>query len=360
MKHVSAQPVVLFAVLNWGLGHASRSIPLINSLLNKSFDVVICSDGIALDLLKKEFPNLKHEVLPGYNVSYKFESIIQNILWHFKDILAAVAKEKKEIERLKEKHNALAVISDNRYGCYFDEGYSVIMSHQLSIQTEPLWKGKFASNILNKYINKFSICWIPDFEGPEALAGELSKNKSIKNKNYIGCISRFESLTLEKKYDLAIVLSGPEPARSNLEELLTEQAKGLDQSMVLVRGTNLDRPDYLYNMNAEIFDLCLGTELNEIICQSQNVICRSGYSSVMDFKKIGKKAILIPTPGQTEQEYLAKYLMDAGIFYSTSQKDFSLLKALANSGQFNGFELHVDDTLMEVAIEDLINKIKLT
>lgn len=349
-------PVVLFAVLNWGLGHASRSIPIINALLANSIEVVLCSDGIALELLKKEYPSLKHEILPSYNISYSFESIVQNILWHIKDILLAVSQEKKEIERLKEKHNAVAVISDNRYGCYFDEGYSIIMSHQLTIQSDPKWKGQFASNILNKFINKFSLCWIPDFEGKNSLGRELSRNEKISNAKYIGCISRFESLNLTKKYDLAMVLSGPEPARSHLEKVLIDQTKNLALSMVLVRGSDLARQENISDFSGDVFDLCIGTDLNKIVCQSSKVLCRSGYSSIMDLHKIGKNAILIPTPGQTEQEYLARNLKNAGIIYSTDQKDFSIEEALIESDNYTGFTKIEDKNLMEIAIQDLLKK----
>lgn len=351
------KPVVLFAVLNWGLGHASRSIPIINALLTKSVEVVICSDGIALELLKKEYPDLKCENLPSYNISYKFESIVQNILWHFKDILSAVSKEKREIEFLKQKHNAIAIISDNRYGCYFDQGYSIIMSHQLSIQSTPKWKGQFASNILNKFINKFSQCWVPDFEGEQALGGELSQNKNIPNRKYIGCISRFIPIESIKKYDLAMVLSGPEPARTNLEKLLLDQTKDLEISMVLVRGSNLSRPETFESFRGDVFDLCIGAQLNEIICRSSKILCRSGYSSIMDLQKIGKNGILIPTPGQTEQEYLADHLKNSGIIYSCKQKDFSIKHALNQSNNYEGFPLSKKSHHLEDAVDEFLAKI---
>ena len=353
------KPVVLFAVLNWGLGHASRSIPIINSLLRKDIDVVLCSDGIALELLQKEYPQLKTESLPSYNISYKFESIVQNILWHLKDILAAIAQERKTIENLKKKHNATAVISDNRYGCYFEEGFSVFISHQLSIQSDPAWKGKFASNILNKFIARFNLCWIPDFEGKNSLAGKLSENNSIKNKKYLGCLSRFNSLELAPKYKLAMILSGPEPARSKLEALLVDQTNNSDQTMVLVRGSNDPRPNYLKDFKGEIIDLCLGEALNNIICESESVICRAGYSSIMDLKKIGKKAILIPTPGQTEQEYLAKHLMEQGVLYQMAQNAFSLKKALAEMNKFNGFEPMGKNDLLVQAVEEFVKRISI-
>lgn len=341
-------------MLNWGLGHASRSIPIINYLINNSFEPILCSDGISLDLLKKEYPDLEHITLPTYGVEYKHESISANIILALPKILNAIKDEHRQIKILQEKYQAKFIISDNRYGCYFNEIPSFMICHQLSLQTKQKWQGSFASGILNKYLERFDRIFVPDQAGKSSIAGKLIENRQVKNKIFIGPISRMKSLDLPKKFDLSIVLSGPEPQRTILEKALVQQIQFFNGKVSFVRGTNTKRPIYFENLSCEVHDLLTFDSLNQLLCESDLVISRSGYSSLMDYFFTKTKAVLIPTPGQTEQEYLASYLTEKEIFYSTSQKGFSLEEAVKQAKNYTGFMEDADLALMESKLNQVL------
>ncbi|MFY8184999.1 MAG: glycosyltransferase [Bacteroidia bacterium] len=203
------------------------------------------------------------------------------------------------------KENIDVIISDNRYGLYSTKVHSIFIGHQLSIQS-PLLSKKI-NNIHANFINKFNECWVPDDVNIN-LSGELSINEKITIPTIrIGLLSRFNNnTTQEKKYDILILLSGTEPQRSILEQKLMATLDNSKLSIALIRGTTTSSTK-LY-ANSENFDLLNSYELQILIESSEILICRSGYSSIMDIMHFNKKIILIPTPGQTEQEYLAKHL----------------------------------------------------
>jgi len=294
---------VLVAPLNWGLGHACRSIPLIQFLIQQDKKVFIASDGEALVLLKKEFPNQSFITLPAYNVRYSSTHLYRALLSNGPRILSAIKRENKRVKDIIKENNIDYIISDSRFGIYHPRVCSVLVSHQLQI----IVKNKLLKLFLNKvntyFFKNFNECWIPDYK-ERTLSGQLSLNSKVQNKKFIGPQS---SLILKKaniKYDLAIILSGPEPARTKLEKNLFEAIDLENLKIILVRGTthtnNID-----YTRAWEIIDLANRQMINEILLSSRCVISRSGYTSIMDYEKLKTKAIFIPTPGQVEQEYLA-------------------------------------------------------
>lgn len=324
---------ILYAVLNWGLGHASRSIPVINELLSRNIELVIASDGEALLLLQKEFPNLVFEKLSPYNVQYaeNAKDFDKTFFFQLPKLGAAIKSEHSQTEELVEKHQITHIISDNRYGVYHSKIPSVIICHQLTLQHKSMLSQSIMNSVHFKLLNNFQQIWVPDFENKNALAGIISstKNKILKAKaKYIGTLSRMVFIEEKPKYDLAIVLSGPEPQRSILETKLYTQALSLNKKIAFVRG--ISKPETILKKSTEIdlFNLLTSNALNEILNQSKIVVCRAGYSSIMDLVSLGKSAILIPTPGQTEQEYLATFLNEKGLFKNVSQNEIKLDKNL--------------------------------
>ena len=199
----------------------------------------------------------------------------------------------------------------------------------------------FLENIIaafNQYfIRKFDKCWIPDrLENPN-LSGLLSHNVKGLKTEFIGVLSRMKRLDISPKYDVLIVLSGPEPQRTYLEDILTQQALASDKKILIIQGKTEQKSHHLLNENTEIISYLTSEKLNELMCASKIVISRSGYSTIMDLAMIGKKAILIPTPGQTEQEYLAENLKRDKIFYSENQNTFNLENALMETDKYKGF-----------------------
>jgi hypothetical protein len=297
---------IIVAPLNWGLGHATRSIPIISELIAAGKKVTIASDGEALELLKETFPHLRTIALPPYNVKYTESGLSRIILQNFFNVLSGIILEKRAANKWINALKADAIISDSRFGFRSKSAYSVIVSHQLNLK---VWGGPFSSIIhqVNQYlINRFDACWIPDGEHIR-LSGDLSINSNIKRKKYIGLLSRLESSDMQLQYDWAILLSGPETARTKLEEELLSVFGHSHQKLVLVRGTN-KRPKLHLPDNWTVIERANSEQMNRIIISSKHIISRSGYSSLMDYLKLNKRAFIIPTKGQAEQEYLATYL----------------------------------------------------
>ena len=318
---------ILVAPLHWGLGHATRCIPIINALLDHNFNVIIASDGGALLLLQKEFPLLKTIELPSYQIEYpkKGKNFKINLLLKLPAIRKAISKEKKIIEELVNNNSLDGIISDNRFGVHHENIPSVFITHQIKVLSGSTTF--ISSKIHHNIIKKFDECWVPDIEGKLNLSGKIGhiKNTPFKVK-YIGVLSRMKKLNLPKVYDILILLSGPEPQRTLLEVQLLEVFKDSKYKVLMVRGVvENNQTKYKLN-NIKIVNFMATSELEKTINESNLVISRSGYTTIMDLTVLEKKAFLIPTPGQFEQEYLAKRLKKLGLVASCKQDNFTLKK----------------------------------
>ena len=302
---------IFYGALDWGLGHATRSVPIIKQLL-KNNTVILGVTPLTGKIFDEEFPQLKKIDLPAYNI--KYSSILP--LWlklglSSPRISRIIADEHKLLSKIISENKIDAVISDNRFGLYSEKINSVFITHQLFLKA-PVFEN-FGSKLNQKYFNNFNEVWVPDYEEEnKSLSGELSHGKNLFHKNiqYIGPQSRLQDVICEvekDKYDYLILLSGPEPTRTVLEEELFKKIKSSGKKIAFVRGSKFkvegSKLDAL-----EVFDFPTKEELKKLILSSRKIICRSGYSTLMDMHLLGKKdLILIPTPGQTEQEYLADY-----------------------------------------------------
>lgn len=349
MSTISTRKTVLIVPLDWGLGHATRDIPLIHELLNAGCKVVIAAEGKHASLLQQEFPDLTLLPLPGYRIQYAQKGWFfgWKIIQQIPKILNAIKYEQQWLQKVVEEHQIDAVISDNRFGLYHSKIPTVFISHQLLIKT-PFggFTERFLQSINYRYIRRYSACWIPDYADANNLSGILAHPSVLPpNTTYLGCLSRFEDRpNVTQQYDLLVLISGPEPQRSNLEKMVLDQIKSLPISALIVSGKPgtpekqqvTSRVQQVNHMNAK--------DLNEAILASKMVLSRSGYTTLMDLVKLNKKAILIPTPGQSEQEYLGKFLMKKGYFYNVPQHTFNLKEALdaAEKFAFKSFEHEQD------------------
>ncbi|MBR9756826.1 MAG: glycosyltransferase [Algicola sp.] len=327
---------ILIAPLNWGLGHATRCIPLVKALLDYGFEPVIASDGVALALLKKEFPTLTHLELPSYNITYskKGSMFKLKMLKDSPKMLKAFKAEKKATKKIVADYEIDGIISDNRFGVYSKHIPSVFITHQLRVLSgTTTW---FSTKIHHKIIKKFDECWVPDNLGTPNLSGQLGHiDQPIIPTKYIGPLSRFENTNQTPVYDLLVLLSGPEPQRGFLEEKLLSELKAYSGRVMFVRGvieTQQTRED---SPKLTVVNFMTSHELEATINKSRLVISRSGYTTVMDLVKLGKKAFFIPTPGQTEQEYLAQKLDEEG-FVPTCTQDAFTLSALERVKDYKG------------------------
>lgn len=348
---------VLISPLPWGLGHAARCIPLISELLQKNCNIIIGASGETKTLLSLQFPQLQIITHKGYSIKYSNSKFFFpfKILLQIPGILNSIITEHRQLKSLINTYNIDVIISDNRPGLFNKDVHSIYITHQLKIKTGGSLAEKVSNKIHDFFIKKFDECWVPDNEN-NFCAGELSKNHGLKNVKYIGPISRFINTEIEeRKYKIIVVLSGPEPQRTILENLLLKQLNEINYEVFFVRGSNIPMAYQNKNKLVEIVNILNSENLNEKIQQSNIVICRSGYTSIMDLIKLKKKAILIATPGQTEQEYLASFHHKNGTFLSYKQNGFNLLQALKAADTFKWNFPEVNMGLYKKAIEDLVS-----
>ncbi|HYG51200.1 MAG TPA: glycosyltransferase family protein [Flavobacteriales bacterium] len=304
---------ILFGVLNWGMGHASRSSVLIEMLTRNRNTVEIVSSGMAFAYLKKRFPELKIYDLEHAELVYpKHSQLWFALLMQRKKIFGSIQHENNWLKKHLTTNHADLVISDNCYGFYHKNVHSIFMTHQLHLKA-PFFEGRLNTKI-RSLIDPFNEIWIPDTAGDLNLAGELSHPPlADKNCTYIGTLSVLEKNNLPQRYAYCAVISGPEKQRSLFESSVIEFLKNKKKPAVVIRG--VFSPDVSASTlnNIQIHDFLHGKELAHVINQSEVVICRSGYSSIMDLYTLEKPCLLLPTPGQTEQEYLCKKHMQQGI-----------------------------------------------
>lgn len=329
---------VLLAPLDWGLGHATRCVPLVRLLQEQGCEVVLAADAAVAALLGKEFPGITIKQLKGYDIRYSSgSSLAASMLWQLPRIFSSIRYEHEWLNEVLEQETFHLIISDNRPGFYSRRVPSVYITHQLLIHSgKGAWMNRLLQQLHHRYIKQFTSVWVPDFETQPNLAGELSHpGKPLAQPVYLGALSRMQAVSNTINYDLLILLSGPEPQRSLLEEKLLRQLSSINKTVLLVRGLPatsnipLQLPGHI-----TVFDHLPAAQLQEAICMSELVICRSGYTTLMDLVKLQKKAVLIPTPGQPEQEYLAHYMQQQQLFPQLLQTEASVEKALALATSF--------------------------
>ncbi len=341
---------ILIAPLDWGLGHATRCIPIIRYLLEKNCEVIIGADGRSLQLLQKEFPSCEFVQIRGYNISYpKNGSMVFKMALQIPQILSGIKQEHEKLKKIIKERKDLpagrqvdAVISDNRFGLWSREVPCVFITHQLMVKSP--FGEKLIHRLNKNYISKFSECWIPDVSlthrAGKGLSGDLAHKFSLpENAKFIGVLSRFIlPLNLPQRGDtLLVILSGPEPQRTIFEKKIMEQIALLKKRILIIQGITEKNERRKISENVEIVSHLTSEELQKEIFSSEVILSRPGYSTVMDLAVLSKKAIFVPTPGQTEQEYLATYFSEKKIAYSVSQNKFDLKTALKESEHYSGF-----------------------
>jgi uncharacterized protein (TIGR00661 family) len=318
---------IIVAPLNWGLGHATRCIPIIQGLLDNGYEPIIASDGVALELLKKEFPKVVSFELPSYDIQYaqKGKNFKWKMLAQLPKIISTVKKERRKINKILDAYNFDGIISDNRLGVYSKEVPCVFITHQLNVLTgNTSW---ITTKLHAKYIKKFNECWVPDVENGQNLSGKLGHpTEMIKNVKYIGPLSRLCKKPMPIKYDLMVLLSGPEPQRTILEKKIIDELKNYPKKVVFIKGL-VEKIQTKETIGAiTYYNFMNSSELETTFNESNHILCRSGYTTVMDLAKLNKKAFFIPTPGQYEQEYLAKKFDKEGIIPTCKQEKFKIEK----------------------------------
>lgn len=308
-------------------------MPLIRKFLSAGFKVIIAAGGDQKILLQSVFPELEFVEIKGYGIQYastKQKTLIR-IIFQIPKILIAINRENRWLKRFIRHRNLDIIVADNRFGLHHRRILSVFITHQLQIKTS---LGSLADSIARKInyhcINRFDYCWVPDAAGEINLAGALSHPAVMPAIPvvYTGILSGITKQELPPTHKLLLLISGPEPQRTILENILLEQLRHYAHPFILVRGLPAAVQPITAPAGATVYNYLSGQQLQNVINAAEIIICRSGYSTLMDILPLGKKCIVIPTPGQAEQEYLAAWLAGKGYLCTANQQDFSLPQLL--------------------------------
>lgn len=360
-QNQSALPFrILIAPLDWGLGHATRCIPVIRYFIEKGHEVTIAASGATAVLLKQNFPGVLQLPLPGYDITYSRSggTFVVKLLSQIPKILRAIRRERQWLREMHTRHAFDLVVSDNRYGLKIDGLKSVIMTHQLQIMTG---FGPAADYIMRKLhyrmLQKFDECWVVDDAENGGLAGALSHPRLLPaHARYLGLLSQLPPPATQPTPNsgILVLLSGPEPMRSLLESQILTQITAIGgyhfhiiagnpkaaspSAGVPAAGVPAETPTRRLPAHVTYATHADARELAAAFSAAELVICRSGYSTLMDLAVFEKKALLIPTPGQSEQEYLAGHLQAQGIALSKRQAEIDLRHDIAGALRYPGFK----------------------
>ena len=341
MAHVFVSP------LSWGLGHATRDIPIIRELKDRGHEVTIATSRGAYELLKKECPDCGFIYFEDYPAPYSSTKyFLPKFFANIPVLVKALSDEKKRTDYLLSKNKYDAVISDNRLGVYSKEIPSFFISHQLRFSVPYYIKpAESASQYVNEYFHKkFDRVIVPSNspdENGNCLSGKLCKStrKTTNMKAYYaGILSSVQKMDVPEDLDFLLIISGPEPQRTKLEEIILMQVQELPGEKMVILGRPHDnfekKPDRWTTIKSYVPE----EEKIVLMNRAKFIISRSGYTTMMDVAELGKKrGVFIPTPGQTEQEYLSQYYEEQGWFYSKSQYKLDILKDVEKAKEYSGF-----------------------
>ena len=350
---------VLIAPLDWGLGHATRCIPVIKAFEKIGWEVMIAADGAVETLLRQEFPQLQFIKLPGYQVEYSTSrwTFAFKMARQVPKILKTIKKENRWLQQAIDTHQVDLVVSDNRYGLYSDKVPCVFITHQLQVKAPFRWMEKKMRHLNFNYISKFTECWVPDAE-VNPLAGDLSHLTELHPfpLQYIGPLSRFKKQMVAIRYKYVFLVSGPEPQRTLFEKKILKDVGQLEDEVLIIRGVPGKPESVSLQPNVTVYNHLDGAALEKILNSTEYIISRPGYTSVMEVAALQKRAVFIPTPGQTEQEYLGKFLRIHGLAYSVSQESFSLVKTLQKAASFEYRPFAATPGMLEIVMDDFLNR----
>lgn len=312
-------------------------MPIVKSLLQRGCQVYFAGTEQQCAYAQASVEGLTLLTLEGYNVLYSQTGtgLMAKLLAQMPRLNQVIKREHQWLKDAIAEHGIQGVIADNRYGLNSKDIPTVMITHQLQPMSG---MGSIVDNVIRpqhyKYLERFQDCWVVDVPN-EGLAGKLSHPSELPNNaTYVGLLSQLEVQQPQKEEHLLILLSGPEPQRSILEEKLWAQVQDHDGKVVFVAGTeDTETPDHIPG-HITYHKRVTKEVLDQLVSDAQMVVSRSGYSTIMDLIKLGKKGIFIPTPGQTEQEYLAAVLLKQGVYYATGQKNIDLKKALQEASKF--------------------------
>ena len=318
------RPHLLVTVLDWGIGHATRTLPLIEHAVRQGWHVHVASKGTALAWLTSHLSSesITFHRKPGPDIKYAKRGNLLRIAGQVPAFLAHVEIERKWAAEFALGHHIDAILSDNCYGCAVPGTPSILMSHQLQLPVPKGLEGA-ARQVVARWARGFDEVWVPDTEpGKGSLSGSLAVADIHPQIRYIGVLSRlarFARPNPEVTWERLGMVSGVEPHRTLMENALRAWMQTTERPCLLVAG----KPGGGISVEGNVTTWCDPTdaELASALQSAKTVVCRSGYSSQLDLAALHANAILVPTPGQPEQEQLAQLWADRFGFTTLSQHD---------------------------------------
>jgi UDP-N-acetylglucosamine transferase subunit ALG13 len=359
---------ILICPLDWGLGHATRMLPLARILRDYNKNIFVAGSEEHLSLFRNELPGLSYIKFPGFKPVYsRLLPQYISLLFRTPLLLYHIAREHYKLKKIITDYNINIVISDNRFGLWNKNIKTVYVTHMPLIPLPKALRAlEFIGVMFHRYIiEKYSYCFIPDLPGDQNVSGRLSHGLDIPdNVRFIGILSRFmsDSQSLAEKntekVQNTIILSGPEPQRGILKKKLVDLLKNNESQIVIFEGKPGADVRVVTSDNITIFNHLPTKEMRDIILNSKNIISRSGYTTIMDLISLNCSALLIPTPGQTEQEYLAEYLSKKDWFSTLKQKKLKTGTIISSKGKINYGEITTQSNiLLKNALNELLEEI---
>ena len=349
---------IIYGICSWGLGHSTRSLPIIRKLISENNNVMIISHGRSLELLKKELgEDAQYTDIPDYPMllSENARQFMAKSMIYWPVFIKKIESGLIQLSKLTKAKKYDLIISDARYDMYSKKIPSFFISHQMRIMN-PLRIKMFesGSELFNLFFFKrFSGVIVPDYK-EDSLSGDLSHNLRRIDEDkihYIGILSDFKKIKTKKDIDYLISISGPEPQRSILEEKLAAQAQDLNGNVVMTLGRT-EKHSKIKKKNITTYTFLTKEKREELLNRAKLVISRSGYSTIMDLGVIGTKALLTPTPGQIEQEYLAGYHNKIDTFFSVDQSKINLAEHIEIAKKTTGIQRDCD---VDKTVEKFMN-----
>lgn len=337
----------LISPLNWGLGHSTRDIPIIKELLRNGHEVTVATSGNALALLKREVPECNFILYKDYPTPYSSTRFfLPKFVASIPILLKAMLNERKRLSQILAENKYDVIISDNRMGVYSDKVPSYFITHQLRFSLPDYLKPfEIGTLYVNAFFHtKFTGVIVPDIK-PNGMGGNLSgklANSNIKITNiktyYAGILTSAEMKKVDQDLDFLIIVSGPEPQRTKLEEIVLSQVRKLPGEKVVLLGSPQREQHQKLDEHTVVHSYVSNEEKAELMNRAKFLISRSGYTTMMELAELDKKhGLFTPTPGQTEQEYLSKYYARQGWFLSCSQYKLRFPDNVEEAMKFSGF-----------------------
>lgn len=355
----------LFAVHDWGLGHATRSLVLIRALLERGDDVtVVSAEGSGLQLLRVELGSscrfiVFHDIPKPFSrwpaMFYVRMSLATPV------VLARFKQEHRFVEKLVARDHYDCIVSDSRFGMWSRAvpSYCILHSLRQIIPGRPRHLERLVEYGQRNLTRHFTRILIPDMETDGGLSGDLGHDPDLDwgqdRLAYIGPLSSITPTSADPDIDCFFSISGIEPQRSLMAQKVLDALPRLDGRIVVALGQPGKADDCRHIGNATVYGYLDRQAQSEMLTRARLVMTRSGYTTLMELAGLGKQALFVPTPGQSEQEYLARFHHDKGHVWSTTQRELDLATDIEHALERPGIpHMSCDQTVARflAAIED--------